>query len=47
MLICFHEHAFEDYKYFQMHDKKIIKRINELIKDIKDQLLKVSGSLNL
>jgi toxin YoeB len=34
MLICFHEHAFEDYKYFQMHDKKIVKRINELIKDI-------------
>lgn len=26
--------AFEDYKFWQSHDKKIVKRINELIKSI-------------
>ena len=34
MDINFHKNAFEDYVYFQKHDKQIIKRINELIKDI-------------
>ena len=34
MKTCFHTHAFEDYLYFQELDKKILERINVLIKDI-------------
>lgn len=35
MLLTFTKQAWEDYQYWQKQDKKIIKRINELIKDIK------------
>ncbi len=35
MKLIFSEHAWEDYTYWQRTDKKTIKRINELIKDIK------------
>jgi toxin YoeB len=35
MNVSFTENAWEDYLYWQKMDKKIIKRINELIKDIK------------
>jgi toxin YoeB len=32
--INWHFRAWEDYLYWQAHDKKILKRINALIKDI-------------
>lgn len=35
MNICFTENGWKDYLYWQKTDKKLIKRINELIKDIK------------
>lgn len=35
MQISFTENAWEDYLYWQKMDKKIVKRIHELIKDIK------------
>lgn len=35
MNVSFTENAWEDYLYWQNMDKKIVKRINELIKDIK------------
>lgn len=34
MKVLFHEKAFEEYMLLQATDKKILKRINELIKDI-------------
>ena len=35
MKLIFAENAWEDYLYWQKTDKKILKRINTLIKDIK------------
>ena len=35
MNISFTENAWEDYLYWQKMDKKIVKRVNELLKDIK------------
>ncbi len=35
MKLIFADEAWEDYCYWQKTDKKILKRINELIKDIK------------
>lgn len=35
MLLTFTENAWEDYVYWQKVDKKVLKKINELIKDIK------------
>jgi toxin YoeB len=35
MKINFAEKAWEDYLYWQQYDKKILKRINELVKAIK------------
>ena len=35
MRISFAEKAWEDYLYWQQYDKKILKRINELVKAIK------------
>lgn len=35
MKILFTSQAWEDYLYWQQFDKKILKRINDLIKDIK------------
>jgi len=32
--ISWHKNAWEDYLYWQQTDKKILKRINELIRDI-------------
>jgi len=32
--ISWHKNAWEDYLYWQQTDKKILKKINELIKDI-------------
>ena len=34
MTLIFSEHAWEDYLYWQQTDKKMLKRINQLIKDI-------------
>ena len=34
MNLVFADHAWEDYLYWQTTDKKIVKRINTLIKDI-------------
>lgn len=35
MNISFTENAWEDYLYWQRMDKKIVKRVNEWIRDIK------------
>ena len=35
MNLIFSDHAWEDYLYWQKTDKKIVKRINALIKEIK------------
>ena len=34
MRLVFSEHAWEDYLYWQKTDRKIVKRVNALIKDI-------------
>ncbi|RFF29803.1 Txe/YoeB family addiction module toxin [Wenzhouxiangella sediminis] len=34
MKICFHEHAWADYRYWQKADPKKLKRINDLIRAI-------------
>ncbi len=34
MKINFHENAWSDYLYWQQNDKKVLKRINKLIKEI-------------
>lgn len=43
MNISFTENAWEDYLYWQKMDKKIVKRINELIKDVKRSPFKGLG----
>ena len=35
MKLIWSEKSWEDYLYWQAHDKKILKKINSLIKDIK------------
>ena len=35
MNVSFTENAWEDYLYWQKMDKRIVKRINELVRDIK------------
>ncbi len=37
MKIVFSEHAWDDYLHWQRTDKKMLKRINELIRDIQRQ----------
>jgi toxin YoeB len=37
MILSWAEHAWQDYLYWQTTDKKMLKRINLLIKDIKRQ----------
>jgi len=34
MILSFADDAWEDYLYWQQHDKKILKKINRLIKEI-------------
>lgn len=34
MRIVFSKNAWEDYQYWQLQDKKVLKKINELIKEI-------------
>ena len=43
MKLVFSKNAWEDYLYWQITDKKILKRINELIKDIKKNKFKGIG----
>ena len=37
MILCWHEQAWEDYLFFQATDKRLMKRVNDLIKDIQRQ----------
>ena len=34
MILSFSDDAWEDYLYWQQHDKKILKKLNKLIKEI-------------
>lgn len=34
MIVAWAEHAWEDYLYWQINNKKILQRINSLIKDV-------------
>jgi len=43
MKYVFSEHAWEDYLYWQKHDKKILRRINNLIKEISRDPFKGTG----
>ncbi len=43
MNLTFADEAWDDYLYWLSHDKKILKRINTLIKDIKRDPLKGIG----
>jgi len=44
MILSWAEQAWEDYQYWQVTDRKILKRINTLIKDIKRQPFEGTGS---
>lgn len=44
MKYVFVEESWEDYLYWQQHDKKKLKRINELLKDIARHLLPEKAS---
>ncbi len=44
MILSWAEHAWDDYLYWQQTEKKILKRINLLIKDIKRQPFEGVGS---
>ena len=44
MLICWSEHAWQDYIYWQKQDKAILSRINLIIKDIKRSSFEGIGS---
>lgn len=35
MLLCWADDAWDDYLYWQQTDRKILKRVNDLIKDMK------------
>lgn len=43
MILSWADNAWDDYLYWQQTDKKILKRINLLIKDIKRQAFKGIG----
>ena len=44
MLICWSEHAWQDYIYWQKQDKTILNKINLIIKDIKRSNFEGIGS---
>lgn len=44
MEVVFLDQAWEDYLYWQSHDKKILKKINSLLKDIDRDPFKGTGS---
>ena len=43
MNVSFTENAWEDYLYWQKADKRVIRRINELLKDIRRNLFEGLG----
>ena len=43
MILIFSDEAWEDYLYWQQHDKKILKKINKLIKEIQREPFKGIG----
>ncbi|MDD2567778.1 MAG: Txe/YoeB family addiction module toxin [Thiovulaceae bacterium] len=43
MILKFSDHAWADYLYWQQQDKKVLKRINELIKEIQRDPFKGKG----
>jgi len=43
MILTFSDEAWEDYLYWQQHDKKILKKINKLIKEIQREPYKGIG----
>jgi len=45
MRITFSKNAWEDYQYWQVEDKKMLKKINALIKDIQRNPLGGVGKL--
>ncbi len=46
MNLIFSEQAWEDYLYWQETDKRMVRRIHELLKDIRRHPLKASASLS-
>ena len=44
MILSFADDAWEDYLYWQQQDKKILKKINRLIKEIQREPLKYNWS---
>ena len=44
MILSWADHAWNDYLYWQQTDKKILKRINSLIENIKRQPFEGSGN---
>lgn len=44
--LIFTERAWNEYLYWQMQDKKTLKRINALLKDIDEAVLKVLANQN-
>ncbi len=45
MTVIFMDQAWEDYLYWQQYDKKVLKKINHLIKDIARNVYEGLGSL--
>ena len=43
MILGFADKGWEDYEYWQQNDKKVLKRINLLIKDIKREPYSLDG----
>lgn len=46
MHICFHDQGWEDYLFWQKHDKKLLTKINQLLKDIKRDPFNGIGNLS-
>lgn len=44
MQVTFMDQAWEDYLYWQAHDKKVLKKINSLLKEIEREPFKGTGS---
>ena len=47
MNLIWNNEAWEEYVQWQKQDKKMVKKINEIIKDIKQTSLKLRENLNL
>ena len=47
MNLIWNNEAWEEYVQWQKQDKKIVKKINEIMKDIKQTSLKLRENLNL